>query len=118
MANPQMKGVQALWGVGNIYSSEIVTDIRRKDGGEVDFLLDNNGFKNGKIFFDDQTELEVDIIVGPATALPNRAETLAITNALGSIVGTLLIDNVEVKWTQKGWTKMTIPATANVNLTT
>jgi hypothetical protein len=117
MANPKMKGVQALWGVGNIYSSEIVTDIRRKDGGEVDFLLDNNGYKNGKIFFDDQTELEVDLIVGTGTVMPSRGDTLAIANALSAIVGTLLIDNVEVKWTQKGWTKMTIPATANVNLT-
>ena len=116
MANPKVKGVTALWGVGNIYSTEIVTDIRRKDGGAMDFLLDNNGFKNGKLFFDDETEVEVDIIVGPSTVKPSRADTLTVTNALGAIVGTLLIDNPEVKWTQRGWTKMTIPATACANL--
>ena len=106
-----------MWGTGSILSTAIVTDIRRKDGGETDFLLDNNGFKNGMIFFDDDTELEVDIIVQSTTTKPNRGDALNITNALGTINGTVLIDNPEVKWTQKGWTKMTVPGTAHANLT-
>ena len=117
MANPKMKGVVALWGVGNIYSSEIVTDISRDDGGEVDFLLDNNGFKNGKLYYDDETAISVDLICSATTSYPSRGDVLAITNAGGTISGSLLVDKRTIKWTQKGFTKMTIAATANPNLT-
>ena len=117
MANPKMKGVVALWGVGNIYSSEIVTDISRDDDGEIDFLLDNNGFKNGAIFYDDNTPVQVDLICSATTVRPSRGDALAISNAMGTITGTLMVMKTTVKWTQKGWQKLTISATAYVNLT-
>ena len=117
MSNPKMKGVTALWGVGNIYSSEIVTDISRDDGGEIDFLLDNNGFKNGKIYYDDEVSISVDLICAATTVYPNRGDVLSITTAATTITGSLLVDKRTIKWTQKGWVKMTIAATAYPNLT-
>lgn len=112
-----MKGVQALWGVGSIYGSTLVTDIRRKNGGEVDYLMDGNGFKITKIFFDDMVEIEINLIMKTGTVVPDRGDTVTVTGAGGAITGTLMCDDTEIAWTQKGWQKLKIAATAHANLT-
>jgi hypothetical protein len=111
MANPVIKGTQALWGVGSIYTG-IVVSARIKRTGEEDYIYDGNGFTITDILFDDRDEGEVNVICQSDTTIPARGAVITVNS-----VATFIVHATELMWEQRGWKKLKIAAKNFVNLT-
>jgi hypothetical protein len=107
--NPVIKGDNTvLWGTGSGTTlAGIIVRVRNMLTGEMEKVTDENGFTIAKIYFDDQNQCEVEMIV--RTSYPTLARGDAVT-IMGN--ATCLVDEYEKVWEQKAVRKYTLKATA------
>ena len=110
---PIVVGVDALWGVGNLYTG-IITQVRATKNGEEAFLYDGNGFTITQIFFDLYDEYEVELVFQTGTTWPDIGDLVTIDSVPDMIVQ----PGGEKMWEQRGWTKLKFRARKYPNVDT
>lgn len=108
--NPVIRGTEALWGIGNIYSG-LLQSARRRKTGEDDMIGDGDGQTVTKIFFDDRYEWELELICQSATPEPDRGDALTIDSDTACFV----LDT-ELQWEWRGWKRLRITAHKFANI--
>jgi len=114
MASATMKmksGVTAVWGTEEITAQSnygIVTSASRKKTSEKETVPDGNGYTVGLVFFDQKSEVSLDIICKSSMTEPSVGDT--ITFQTSPAVSGIVMD-ADLKWDNKSTKKMTVTAT-------
>ena len=114
MANPTIRGREAIWSIvtvaGDTYVAGIIQRQTHEKTGEQDYIYDNEGFTITDIFFDDRDECEIDILVESDTSVPDRGDDIQIVGLA------CIVRNVQIKWEKKAWKMLTVSAAKFINL--
>jgi len=112
MGTPTQKkksGVTAVWGTSDASvtatNQGIVQSVGRKDSAEKDFILDENGYTLGVIYFDEKSQYTVGILCKTSMTIPTVGGSMTIGGAA------LHVDDVDLKWENKGWKKCDVVVT-------
>lgn len=109
-----IKGVQGIWGIETAYSGVLgaasVMRVRSRSAAQKDFLYDDDGFTSAVVYFDDKEEVNIEITMKADTTDVAPGDELTLDTL------TFLIDDPERNWDQRGWKKLTIPATYYPNV--
>lgn len=130
---------KASWGTGqagaNADAHGYVYKCVLRRAGEDDKVFDGAGFTIGQIFFDDQDEVEFEILAKDAAALPVRGGILEFVASGAAVSGNLHViksgspdtdlttwkgviqGNPEKSWGYKEWKMLKIKATKFANMT-
>src|SRR5688500_18778027 len=109
---PTIKGNNTIiWGTEGQYTG-LVVRARNRLTGEMDKVADNVGFTVSAIYFDDQRQCEVEIIVQTAAPTLARGDEVTICG-----VADCLVDETEQNWENKGTSKFTVQATRFLGMT-
>lgn len=122
----------ASWGTGGAGAScnlGYIYKVTLRRAGEDDKVFSGSGFTKGVIFFDDQDDVDIELLAKDAAVLPARGNVLAVgdeTAAANLVQATApdadltgykgIIFDAEKAWEYKGWKMITLKATQFVNL--
>lgn len=102
-------GVTAVWGVvaetGDTFAEAKVQSMSVKHSAEQEPLPDKQGETTGLAIYDAKDELTVELIMETAITPPAIGADLVV----GGVTGVVL--NVEKKWENKGWKKLSVTGT-------
>lgn len=133
MADPTLIGTisgltKASWGTGGgaaACNMGFIYKLTLRRAGEDDKVFSGSGFTIGVIFFDDQDEVDIEILALDSSVLPTRGQTLEVgAGTVNLTAGTEsdltgykgVIFDAEKTWEYKGWKKINVKATKFVNM--
>lgn len=113
MASPTMKkksGITAVWGTSDASvtatNQGIVHSVSRKNAAEKDYILDENGYTVGVVFFDQKNEYTVEILCKDSMTNPTVGGVMTI----GGDANMLVMD-FDLKWSHKGFKMLSVNLT-------
>ena len=106
--NPRVFGTpnDVIWGTDNIYGSARVIKASKKKPQDIDWSLDNNGFKTGGISIDDIKVWELECELQASTTLPGPFDPITLAGE----TGWLAQNEPDATYDRKGRGKFTLIA--------
>jgi hypothetical protein len=109
-------GKSAIWGVtattGDTLASAKIVSMSVKNTIEKELLLNSVGETAGLCLYDPKTELQIEVICESSVTPPTIGGDFIVNGVTGTVL------DVETKWENKGWKKLSVSATNFPNLET
>jgi hypothetical protein len=108
MTDPTIIGTDSdiIWGTEGCYEGTIMS-CRKLSAGDKREIKNNNGNVATKVFFNERTELEVEVLAQASVEIPARGDDVTIAAITGQV------DEVEENWANEKEKSFKVKATFN-----